>query len=304
MRNIYFDAPVSDDKRREGLYKGNLYVYSPTKTTLDFIAFARDLIREAFHGLEPISAQHQLEVEEYVAVLKKLKPTFIHHPKSKAFLQAILKEKGCDPDLTYFDVPRMRTSTSNGYLTSGIAYAFHPHRDTWYSAPLAQINWWIPIFEVEAENGMAFHPTYFDKAIKNGSKDYNYQNWVSTSRHQAASHIKKDTRKQPHPEEPINKDPEIRLVTPPGGMILFSANHLHSSVTNLTGKTRFSIDFRTAHLGDLQTFKGAENIDSYCTGTAIGDYLKVADLAPMPQSTIDLYMEGHPQKPTYVNHAN
>ena len=72
----------------------------------------------------------------------------------------MLEERGCDPERTYFDVPRLRTSTSNDYLTTGIAFAFHPHRDTWYSAPFSQINWWIPIYPVVADNVMAFHPQY------------------------------------------------------------------------------------------------------------------------------------------------
>lgn len=64
----------------------------------------------------------------------------------------------------------MRSSTSDNYLTSGIAYAFHPHRDTWYSAPMAQVNFWIPIYPITAENGVAFHRRYFDQLVKNGSR--------------------------------------------------------------------------------------------------------------------------------------
>ena len=59
--------------------------------------------------------------------------------------------------------------TSDGYLTSGVGYAHHPHRDTWYSAPMAQLNWWLPIYDIETSQSMAFHPYYFDKPIKNGS---------------------------------------------------------------------------------------------------------------------------------------
>ena len=62
-------------------------------------------------------------------------------------------------------VRRMRSSTSDGYLTTGIAYAWHPHRDTWYSAPQCQINWWMPIYEIVSENAMAFHPRYFGEAV-------------------------------------------------------------------------------------------------------------------------------------------
>lgn len=65
----------------------------------------------------------------------------------------------------------MRTATSGGYLTSGIACAFHPHRDTWHSAPQSQVNGWIPIYEVESGNVMAFHSRYWDRPVRNGSSE-------------------------------------------------------------------------------------------------------------------------------------
>ena len=295
MNTIHFDQKMSDDARRKLLYEGHLFVYSPTTATKEFVAFSKELIQEAFGDLEPTTAQFHLPVEEYVEVLKALKPKFIHHPKSKGFLQAILKEKGCSPELTFFDVPRMRTSTSEDYLTSGIAYAFHPHRDTWYSAPMCQLNWWLPIYEVESGNVMAVHPKYFDTPIKNSSDEYNYQDWSAVSRKEAANHIKTDTRKQPCPQEPVELDPQVRIVTEPGGMFIFSAAQLHSSVPNFTGKTRFSIDFRTVHLNDLQNHTGAKNIDSACTGTTLQDYLRISDLEHLPTDLTEAYLVGHPQ---------
>lgn len=297
MLNIFFDRKLADDGRRKALYQGDLFVYSPTETTREFVAFAGELAKEAFQGLTPEMAQYELDVETYVKILKELKPKFIHHPKSKKFLQDILLEFGCDPVKTYFDVPRMRTSTSDGYLTSGIAYAFHPHRDTWYSAPMCQLNWWLPIFEVESGNVMAFHPAYFEEPVPNGSQDYNYQNWVQTSRKNAAQHVKKDTRKQPRPETEIDPNDQVRIVTEPGGMVIFSGAHLHSSVPNETGKTRFSIDFRTVHTDDLNNDIGAPNMDSACTGTTMKDYLQVGDLSHISDKITDRYMAGHPQQP-------
>ena len=89
----------------------------------------------------------------------------------------MLDQRGCDLDQTYFDVPRLRTSTSDGYLTSGIAYAWHPHRDTWYSAPMSQLNFWMPVYAIEAGNAMAFHQDYFATAVPNSSGTYNYYEW-------------------------------------------------------------------------------------------------------------------------------
>jgi hypothetical protein len=119
-------------------------------------------------------------------LLAKLKPAFINHPRCKDLLRNILAEFGCDLEKTYFDVPRLRTSTADGYLTSGIAYAFHPHRDTWYSAPQCQLNWWFPVYDIEPSNGMAFHPQYWSKGCANSSRIYNYDEWNAHSRKEAA----------------------------------------------------------------------------------------------------------------------
>src|ERR1700754_4685579 len=175
--NIVIDARMSDEQRRAALYAGSVLVYSPRKASLELCEFARQMIREAFPGLDPELAQRDMPVERYAAILEQLKPKFIHHPESKRLIRELLTDLGCDPATTYFDVPRMRSSTSDGYLTTGISYAFHPHRYTWYSAPLMQINWWLPIYDVSPDNVVAFHPEYFDQGIANGSERYNYYEW-------------------------------------------------------------------------------------------------------------------------------
>jgi hypothetical protein len=294
MNSVFFDAALSDDARRDGLYAGQLFVYSPGPSSLALVTLARRLIREAFGRRDPELAQYEMPVEQYAALLADLKPKFIHHPDAKTSIQGILRELGCDPEKTYFDVPRMRTATSENYLTSGIAYAFHPHRDTWYSAPFQQINWWLPIYDIQPANAMAFHPRYWSQPVRNGSRTYNYDEWNRTSRVDAAKHIKTDTRVQPKPEEPLELDPQIRLLPPVGGMILFSGAQLHSTVPNDSGRTRFSIDFRTVHYDDVVERHGAPNIDSECTGTSMRDYLRATDLAHLPEDVCLSYEAGTP----------
>jgi len=287
MNAVFLDPEVDDATRRRLLYDGQLLVYSPRASTLALRDFARQMTEQAFAPLEPRTAQHALSVERYVAILAELKPRFIHHPTVKTLLQAMLRDFGCDPAATYFDVPRLRTATDGGYLTTGIAYAFHPHRDTWYSAPSSQINWWLPVYDIEPDNAMAFHLRYWTQAVRNGSRDYNYAEWNRSSRQAAAQHVKTDTRPQPKPEEAVELDPQVRLICKAGGVILFSAAHLHSTVPNTSGHTRFSIDFRTVNLDDVRGRRGAPNIDSECTGTTMGDYLRVTDLAHIPQELIE-----------------
>jgi hypothetical protein len=283
LSTVFSNPAIEDDERRGLLYQGEVFVYSARPASAELVALARELVCDAFDGEDPQTAQHRMPVERFARVLSELKPRFIHHPRCKELIPQLLGEFGCDLDQTYFDVPRLRTSTSNDYLTSGISYAFHPHRDTWYSAPFSQLNWWIPIFSVVPENVMAFHPRYFDEPVRNGSARYDYAEWNRVSRFSAAQHVKTDTREQPRPEQPIELEPQVRVVPEPGGVLIFSGNQLHSTVPNTSGRTRFSIDFRTVHLADVRARREARNVDSACTGTTLRDFVRCSDLAAMPE---------------------
>ena len=141
---------------------------------------------------------------------------------------------------------------------------------------------------------MALHPNYWSRAVKNGSSQYNYHKWNVESRQSAAQHVKADTRDrvQPRPEEPMDLVPDVRLVCDVGGAYMFSAAQMHSTVPNTTRVTRYSIDFRTVHLDDVLGRIGAPNVDSACTGTTIGDYLRCSDLSRLPQEATALYLDG------------
>ncbi|MEO8675754.1 MAG: hypothetical protein ABI569_09250 [Casimicrobiaceae bacterium] len=289
MNSIHYDSGMDDAARREQIYNGQLFVYTPRPAALAMCAFAREMVEAGFAPLDPRTAQFDLPVERFAEILADLKPRFIHHPRSKELTRRLLVELGCDASETYFDVPRLRTSTSGDYLTSGISYAFHPHRDTWYSAPQCQINWWFPVYDVSSENIMAFHPRYWNRGVSNSSREYNYAEWNRTSRLTAAQHIGSDTRRQPKAEQPMELDPQVRVVLPVGGVVAFSGAHMHSTVPNRSGVTRFSVDFRTVHIADVKAQRGAPNVDSECTGTTMGDYLRLADLARIPEELIRQY---------------
>ena len=289
MDTVYFDSDVKDDVRRRRLYAGQLFVISPRPSTIALCEFAKSMIQEAFGSLDPLEAQCHMPVEQYVAIVGPLKPKFIHHPETKKLLRELVADCGCDLNDTYVDVPRLRMVTSHGYLTSGVGYAHHLHRDTWYSAPLAQLNWWLPIYGIESESSMAFHPAYWSKGVKNGSSEFNYYNWNSEGRKNAAQHIKSDTRKQPKPEEPMELEPQIRLIVPPGGVILFSGAQMHSTVPNTSGRARYSIDFRTVNVSDLRAGYAAPNVDSHPVGTSLRDFVRGSDGVAMPDDVVEEY---------------
>ncbi|NUR86428.1 MAG: hypothetical protein HOY71_20275 [Nonomuraea sp.] len=289
MSVVLANSRIQDDVRRQMIFQGNVFLYSATPASTKLIEFARELIEEAFDGRDPQTAQHEMPVEKFAALLAELKPRFIHHPTSKKILATLLEELGMALDKTYFDVPRLRTSTADHYLDSGISYAYHAHRDCWYSAPFCQVNWWMPIYEVVPDNVFALHPQYFDRPVRNGSGRYDYAQWTAVSRPSAAQHIHSDTRDQPKPEEPLDLETELRLVPEPGGMMLFSGAHLHSTVANTSGRTRFSIDFRTVHIDDVRNRAAAPNVDATCRGTTLRDFYRADDLTRIPEELAAAY---------------
>lgn len=288
MGSVYFDSQIGDDARRERLYAGDIFVLSPTDGTRRLIALAKDMLEKAFAPHDPRTIHEHKSAEEVAAILGKLKPQFIHHPECKKLIPQIMREHGVDLEKLYFDVPRLRSAYPSHFLSSGIAYAFHPHRDTWYSAPMCQLNWWLPVYPIEPDNAMGFYPRYFGEAIANNSEIYNYYEWNEKSRTTASQHVKSDTRQQPKAQQEL-QPVTVRFLPPPGGIIVFSGAQLHETVPNTTNNARYSIDFRTVHVDDVTARRGAPNVDSRCTGTTMRDYLRATDLSHLPDEAIALY---------------
>jgi hypothetical protein len=288
MSATYFDPILSDDERRSRLYEGGIVILSPTAGSRQLISLGREMLEDAFAPHDPREVHKHRTAEEVAQILSALKPKFIHHPECKKIIPKIMSEHGVGLDSLYFDVPRLRSAYPSSFLSSGIAYAFHPHRDTWYSAPSCQLNWWMPIYPIEPNNSMGFYPRYFREPVKNNSEVYNYYEWNTKNRASAAQHVKSDTREQPKPQQALEPT-TVRYLPPPGGIILFSGAQLHETVANTTDVARYSIDFRTVHLDDVVSRRGAPNVDSRCTGTTMRDYLRATDLAHLPEEAIQLY---------------
>ena len=53
MIPIHFDAKTSDDLRRERLYEGHVFVYSPSRSSLALSQLGREMAEEAFAPYDP-----------------------------------------------------------------------------------------------------------------------------------------------------------------------------------------------------------------------------------------------------------
>ena len=153
---------------------------------------------------------------------------------------------------------------------------------------MCQLNWWMPIYPVEANNAMAFYPRYFGEEVKNNSEIYNYYEWNTNNRASAAKHIKSDTREQPKPQQQL-EPVRVSYLPPPGGLILFAGAQLHETVPNTAGVARYSIDFRTVHVDDVHAGVGAPVADVACTGTALRDFKRLTDGASFTEDEVAPY---------------
>lgn len=281
MTTLYLNRRLSDDERRARVFDGDFFLYTDDRGSRALCALAREMTEEAFAGIDPERAQFDMPVEEFIRRVGPLKSGFTNSARTKELCQAYLSELGCDPIRTYFDLPRLRVVPSDAYLTSGVSYAYKAHRDTWYAHPRQLVNFWIPVYPVVGANAMSMFIRYFDEAVDNGSGQFDYDDWVTNSRFAAAGQVKTEARPHPLPLQPIETRGEIRIAGGVGDAMLFSTCHLHATAPNTSGVTRFSIDLRTVHLDDLEADRGPALDDSRATGTTLGDFLRVADLAPL-----------------------
>ena len=295
MTTVYLESAYDHRERLDRLYRGDIFVYRARPASTELADFAMELITDAFAPYPPREAQYHMPVEEWVRRFAPVKPLFIHHGRTRAIMERLVAELGCELDETYLDVPRLRGVTSDGYLTSGVGYAHHPHRDTWYSAPMSQINWWLPLHDLVSEASMSFYHRYFSNAVRNGSAEFDYYEWNAVGRKDAAQHVSSDTRKQPKPEEPLDLDGDARYIPERAGVVAFSAAQLHATVPNTSGLARFSIDFRTVDRSDVLAGRGAPNVDSRPTGTSLRDFSCVATGARFAEPEIEPYEQhtGH-----------
>ena len=273
--SILIDPAVSCDALRRRLYAGDLVILTRLPSVSDFADYTREWLAGLFYPHPPEHAHEHIGPAGMAAILGAWKPQFIHAERSGELVRAIIREAGFRPGDTHYNVPKPRTSFPVGHLTAGIATGFPWHRDTWYSAPAQQLNWWLPIFPVREDNAMAFDPAGFGCDVPNDSAGFDYYQH-NAARAGMSAQVSKHTAARPEAAG-HNPDQKTVILPAPGQVLLFSGAQLHATIPNTSGLARYSVDFRTVSVPDLLASRGAPMTDVRCTGTAIRDFLSVAD---------------------------
>jgi hypothetical protein len=282
--SVLVDPDLAAPFIRDSLYQGDLIVLTNLPSVMRFVDYTRDQLAALFRPYDTEYVHEHVDKATMAELLGRWKPHFIHAAESKELVCQIIQEAGFDAVGTHFDVPKPRTSFPVGHLTTGIAYAFPWHRDVWYSAPRQQLNWWLPVFPVSARDAMQFDVASFARAVPNTSGEFDYyQN--NKARLTTATQISGERQIRP---AAVNHTPagELIVLPAPGSVLLFSGAQLHASIPNTSGKARFSVDFRTVDVADIQADRGAPMVDVACTGTAIRDFLGVSDGLPFDEEWV------------------
>jgi hypothetical protein len=295
---VLVDPDLRDDALRQAIYDGKLIVLTRLQAVSDLVDYTREQLTQLFHPYDPEHVHEYIEPAEMAKLLGEWKPRWIHAQKSKQLVCDIITQAGLPAEFTHYDVPRPRTSFPVGHLTTGVAAAFPWHRDSWYSAPAQQLNWWLPAFPIREDNSMAFDLNGFGRAVPNTSDTFDYYR-NNTQRLTAAQNVAKDEQARPGA---IDHKPaqELIVLPAPGAVLLFAGAQLHTSIPNSSGRTRYSVDFRTVDVRDLVAGSGAPVVDAHCTGTSTRDFVNVKDGSSFDEETVTRLFGAPPADATLV----
>ena len=274
-RQLVDGAPPLDRGR---LYRGELLVFRGLPAMLELVALARRMAEAAFVPHPPPLAQDSFDPEDFLARAAALRRSFMRDPEPRAAFRAVIESLGLDPASTYADRLILRLQPSGASYSGRRVRDLPPHRDTWGSNLMAQINLWGPVFPLDPGATMVIWPTLLDRVVPNTSVEWDLER----------------LREAPgrYPLLPVLHGPvpagagaaEVPVVIRPGDLLCFSGAHLHASRPNRTGRVRVSVDSRTVDLADTRAGRGAVNVDGRAPRAGREWFHRVSDGASLAEA--------------------
>jgi len=166
VNTIFFDSTINDELRRQHLYNGQCSSIRLAQT-IAMCEFARELIEEAFRPLDRAGTAYRWKVCGHFG------------PQTALYSSSQVKTVYSESSVNRLKHNLLRRAANEnrdewGYLSSGIAYAFHPHRDTVLRS-LVPTELVVSYLRRRAGQCYGFHPRYWSQPVKNGSSGYNYE---------------------------------------------------------------------------------------------------------------------------------
>jgi hypothetical protein len=213
-----------------------------------------------------------------VAAIDELQRRVRSDPQVKPLFQAALEHVGLDPARSYWDSIHLRVVLPVEGDAERQIGRIGVHRDTWSSNVPQQTNWWTTIRPLSADRTIAFYPRYWSRPIANTSANWDLD---AIRERRRKGERDEDIPIVPEPTEPVDEDTELRIVIEPGDLLCFSGAHLHASVPNVSGETRFSVELRTVNIDDVRRDRGAPALDGRAPNTPLEWFRSMTDGSPL-----------------------
>jgi hypothetical protein len=265
---------------RKALYQGTVFRLPPTLASQRLVAGACTRLEQEL-GESPRLAQFRLSPEEFFQRCGRLRKAIYTEPAFLEQVREVVISCGFDPEQTAFDGARLRVVPHRGHENPAAAAVYLAHRDTWYANPQAQLTWWVALDDLGAEETFVFYPDYFARAVPNNSHEFDYDQWMRGGSAKKIGWQDATTGLTAlYPGLPAGFEPGRvwSFSCRAAEVLLFAGAHFHQTRHNHTGRTRFSLDFRTVDLDDHAAGVGAPNVDNRSTGDALRDFARAGDL--------------------------
>lgn len=236
----------------EAVFGGALVVLRDLPPVAGLVARVRSILEDAFDDADPPAALARMAPDEVPRAGLRARKAVDADETANAHWRDTLAAVGYAPEDIYLDRVRLRVVPSRKGAHGRIVRPLPPHRDSWGSGIMAQINWWLPLYPLAPTRTMVVWPDLFDRPVANDSADWDYERLMART--------DKDYPLLPSAAE-TPEDPGVPIVIEPGELLAFSAAHLHASVADDPSLVRLSLDTRTVWALDASAKRGAPNVD-------------------------------------------
>ncbi len=268
-------APGATCDFLHALYAGEVFLLPPTTASDELAQSVQVMLADAL-GPDP-GAIYCGQSADHFRILGALRKRLFTEADMHAALFRVVESLGHDPKEFLCDPLRLRVVESGGHDNPRAAPVYTPHRDTWYAHPQSLVTWWIPLADTAASETFVFYPDCFARAVANDSHNFEYRAWVEKGWDLKIGWQDREagrTEHYPGALGPFETGLPRGFACKRGQILVFSGAHFHETLRQTSGRTRFSVDFRLVHAGDLRAGRGAPNVDARARGSAIADYVR------------------------------
>ena len=273
-------VPLSPRAFQDRIYAGDILCFRGLPAMRALVAFTQAFAEAATAPHHPTKAHEGLTESAQRAQFGAYQRTYAQNDEAKEHWAALYEAIGlgreglaCDRVIARVQTHDVRPERRDRDLeTAPLAF----HRDTWGSNLYAQVNWWAPLYPVTAGRTMEIFPDLWRQALRNSSPDFDLREVIERRRSADAPPLDVDAV-IPHVSEAVDPALGRPVLIEPGDIIAFSGAHAHRSVPNSTGLTRLSLETRTLWIADVETGRGAVNLDGAARWQAPGWFRRLSD---------------------------